>query len=676
MTSDFATYKPVEGTILRWNYTNEELKQRTDDLISSSKKVYNTLASLKDEQLTCDTVIKALADDDSIFATIGTLVDFPQYVSADETVRETSCACDKLISAYTVECSMRVDVYERVNTFSQKEAEVEKLSAEGKRYLERLLRSYRRNGLHLDADTRETITEIKTKMSELGIDFSKNLNDVKAKLEFTSADLKGLPSDFIESLDKVEDSDDKYFLTLSYPHVFNVMKKCCVSETRKKMNIAFNSRCLEANTAILEELIALRHKLAGILGYETHADLITEIRMAGSKKAVSDFLSDLEQKLSPLAAQEMDKLLDLKKADCAETGTDFNGNINAWDTSYYQNLVQEKQFQVDHQALKEYFPLHKVTKGLLEIYQTLLGLKFTEVKDAHSWHKDVQLFRVDDNTPGSSELMGYFYLDLHPREGKYGHAACFGLQPGCIGTDGERQVPVAACVSNFTKPSATRPSLLLHSEVETYFHEFGHVMHNICARADYQMFAGTSVERDFVEAPSQMLENWCWEKESLRMMSEHYETKQPIPDEMIDSLVASKKANAGLLNKRQILLATFDQTIHRTASIDTAKTFHELSKRIWGVTQPPGTNMAASFGHLAGGYDAQYYGYMWSEVYSADMFSERFEKEGILNAKTGMDYRRSILQPGGTRDAMDSLVEFLGRAPTADAFLRSKGYEA
>eukprot|EP01134_Creolimax_fragrantissima_P003375 CFRG3375T1 len=337
-------------------------------------------------------------------------------------------------------------------------------------------------------------------------------------------------------------------------------------------------------------------------------------------------------------------------------------------------MVQEKQFQIDHQTLREYFPLHAVTKGLLQIYQTLLGLKFEEVENPHTWHKDVQLFSVNDIAGDTPRLLGYFFLDLHPRDGKYGHAACFGLQPSCIGPSGERQVSVAACVANFTKPTATKPSLLLHNEVETFFHEFGHVMHNLCAQASFEMFAGTHVERDFVEAPSQMLENWCWEKESLRMMSEHFETKAPIPDEMIEKLVASKKANAGLLNKRQLLLATFDQTIHQTAKIDTAKTFADLSKRIWGVVQPEGTNMAASFGHLAGGYDAQYYGYMWSEVYSADMFSARFGKEGIMNCKTGMSYRNSILAPGGSRDALESLVKFLGRPPNADAFLRSKGY--
>jgi thimet oligopeptidase len=319
-----------------------------------------------------------------------------------------------------------------------------------------------------------------------------------------------------------------------------------------------------------------------------------------------------------------------------------------------------------------YFPIEVVTEGLLQIYQEILGLKFTLLPDAQVWHADVLMYEVC-NAGESGALVGYFYMDMYPREGKYGHAACFGLQPACKLADG-RQLPIAAMVCNFTKPEEGRPSLLLHGEVETFFHEFGHVMHQLCSTADTVHFAGTAVERDFVEAPSQMLENWCWEAEALNRLSGHVDdNSKKLPADLTATLLASRLANAGINNKRQLLLGSFDQYIHTQSTVDTAAELARITKEITGLDMTPDTNMSASFGHLAGGYDAQYYGYMWSEVYCMDMFNSRFKQEGIFNAKTGMDYRNLVLAPGGSKDAIDLLRDFLGREPNSEAFLRSKG---
>merc|ERR1719354_389068 len=315
-----------------------------------------------------------------------------------------------------------------------------------------------------------------------------------------------------------------------------------------------------------------------------------------------------------------------------------------------------------------------VTRGLLEIYQRILGLKFTKLDNMEVWHDDVQVYQVQDKSSG--QVLGYFYLDLYPRDGKYGHACMVQLQQGCLDNKGEREKSVVAMICNFSKSTADKPSLLDHKEVETYFHEFGHVMHGICSQTETSRFFGTHVERDFVEAPSQMLENWVWKEESLRLLSKHYKDGTPLPKEMLDKLVASKNANAGGFNLRQVFLATFDQRLHTLKGApNTAELIKDTYKEIVGIDTIPGTNFAAIFGHLVG-YDAQYYGYLWSEVYSQDMFQSRFDKEGVLNLKTGLDYRNMILQPGGSKDGMDLLKDFLGREPNNAAFLKSKGLSA
>jgi len=248
------------------------------------------------------------------------------------------------------------------------------------------------------------------------------------------------------------------------------------------------------------------------------------------------------------------------------------------------------------------------------------------------------------------------------------------LQPGYVNKKTKEMVLVNVCtmLANFCKPTQNKPALLDHDEVETFFHEFGHVMHQLCSQTETSKFNGTHVERDFVEAPSQMLENWCWEEETLKMMSGHYVDNSEIPKDLIDKLIASRLANAGAFNLRQIILGTFDHKIHTTGQADTMDIFNKTYKEILGIETVPGTNMPANFGHMVG-YDAQYYGYLWSEVFSFDMFETRFRKEGLLNPKVGMDYRNFILKPGGSKDATDLLKDFLGREPSDEAFLRSKG---
>jgi len=333
--------------------------------------------------------------------------------------------------------------------------------------------------------------------------------------------------------------------------------------------------------------------------------------------------------------------------------------------------LKKKEYKVNENEIKLYFPVDVVVKGLLDVYQELLGLKFIKVENPSVWHPDVEMFEVFDANHG--EFVGQFYIDMFPRDGKYTHAAAFGLQKAFILPDGTWQHPAAAIVCNFTKPTPEQPSFLKHDEVETFFHEMGHIFHNICSKAKYHRFSGTSVERDFVEAPSQMLENWCWEKSILLRVSQHKDTGHPLPDDLLDKMIKSKLANVGLLNCRQLFFGKYDMFVHtRPDPGDLGVLYGNLREQITKIRNTPGTNGAAAWGHIFSGYDASYYGYMWSEVYSCDMF-ELFKKSDIMSKELGAQYRKIILEKGGTQDAMDLLKEFLGREPEKLPFLEQKG---
>ncbi|XP_030878204.1 thimet oligopeptidase isoform X1 [Leptonychotes weddellii] len=481
---------------LRWDLSAQQIGELTVELIEQTKRVYDQVGSQKFEDVSYESTLKALADVEVSYTVQRNILDFPQHVSPSKDIRMASTEADKKLSEFDVEMSMRQDVYQRI-VWLQEKVQKDSLRPEALRYLERLIKLGRRNGLHLPEDTQQKIKSIKKKLSLLCIDFNKNLNEDTTFLPLTREELVALLGLELGSAD----APSPFLCLVWWPgpsncglgRVFSaqtsIPTQTLVFVSTPRCGLASPVQCLQQtgeNCAILRELVTLRAQKSSLLGFSTHADYVLEMNMAKSSQVVATFLDELAQKLKPLGEQERAVILELKKAECEKRGLDFDGRINAWDMRYYMNQVEETRYSVDQNLLKEYFPMQVVTKGLLSIYQELLGLTFDLEESATVWHEDVKLYSVRDSASG--KVIGKFYLDLYPREGKYGHAACFGLQPGCLRHDGTRQIAIAAMVANFTKPTPDAPSLLQHDEVETYFHEFGHVMHQLCS----QVGAGAS----------------------------------------------------------------------------------------------------------------------------------------------------------------------------------------
>jgi Zn-dependent oligopeptidase len=375
------------------------------------------------------------------------------------------------------------------------------------------------------------------------------------------------------------------------------------------------------------------------------------------------FLADLREKVARKAERDLGAMVELKANDTGDR------TLNIWDWRYYHDRQMKSQFAVDEFEVAQYFPLDACLDGLFAITQSMMGVTYREVPEAPRWHPDVRTFDIYE--PSGDQPFARFHMDLFPRPNKYGHAAAFTLRRGRQLEDGTYQRPVSAIVANFTKPGADQPSLLRHQEVVTLFHEFGHILHQTLTRARRARFSGTATERDFVEAPSQMLEHWCWEPEVLRSFSRHYQTGEPLPEELLAAMIAAKNLNSGITTLRQLFFASLDMAYHSPGfDGDTTATLARLHD-ISGFPYTPGTHFQSGFGHLFG-YDAGYYGYLWSHVFGDDMYT-LFEAKGALNREIGAHYRKVILERGGSVDGDELVRSFLGREPNNGAFLRGLG---
>lgn len=589
---------------------------------------------------------------------------FLGFVHPDADMREMGRKVGERLSKWAVDLAFRDDLYTAVKNFAETD-EAAGLTGERARLLEFTLRDLRKAGHELDPAARARVKEMTNRLVELGVGFEQHIADNDDALIVVTVDLEGLPDGYLESLPPGPDTGT-YRVTMAYPHVVPFLDHARRRDLRAEISRLFNSRAVVENRPLLEEAIAIRAEIAGLFGAESWAEHQLDERMAMSPANVETFYSELRPPLTEKGRAEIVRMADLLEAD------EGVRTVQVYDWRYYDTQLRKTVYGVDPAAVAAYFPLQQVLDGIFGLTGEVFGLRYVPV-EMPSWHPDVIGYGIDDVETGSR--LAHFHMDLFPREGKFSHAAAFTLVPGRRLADGGYQRPVSAIVANFTKPTADRPSLLMHTEVETLFHEFGHILHQTLTTADLVRFSGTSTETDFVEAPSQIMEHWVWKPDVLRRFARHHETGEPIPDDLVERLTDAKRLNIALSTLRQMTFGSFDLELHGPGD---GKQLDQILRRATEVSLFPfheGTFFPASFGHLMAGYDAGYYGYLWSEVFGDDMFS-RFETEGYTSPEVGRSYRREILETGGTRDGMDSLRAFLGREPDNRAFLANLGIEA
>lgn len=655
---------PAKNELLQFdNLTGTLIQSLKDEIISETGSSLNQIKSIRPEERTFENTLLAWDRMYDSFNSGLSVIYLLAYVHPNEDVITESQKSISDLNKLWNEIQLDVDIYAALLEF-EKKAEAQSLKPEFTRFLEKLLHELKRNGLGLPEKERNEIKEIKNRISDLSLQFSSNIAAVQDELIVAEEEMNGLPDDYKEMR---KNEDGTYKIDLSYPSYHPFMKYSESDTARKKLYIRFKNRASEVNLPILKELLGERKKLANMLGFKTYADWGIDDKMAKKAETVWEFENSLAGKVKLKARFDLDELLQVKKE---YLDSDNENIINAWESAFYSNLILKNKYQVDQELVKEYFELNNVINGLFEISDKLFGLRFEKAEHASVWHPEVIPFHVYQN--GSK--CGYFYLDLHPRAKKYSHAACFSLVNGKK-FPGDEQLPVATLVCNFPKPTKTRPSLLPHSDVETLFHEFGHLLHHLLSETEMAAQAGISTAHDFVEVPSQLFENWAWDYEALSLFAKHHKTEEILPAELYKKMLAARNLGSGIHTLQQIFYGLLDMTLHNRYNPDADTTTTEIVKQLQNSITPfpflDGTYMEAGFDHLTG-YAAGYYGYLWAKVYAEDIFSV-FKQNGVFSREEGMKLKDAMLSKGSTMEEKDMLLSFLGRESDDRAFLKSLG---
>jgi len=579
----------------------------------------------------------------------------------DDSTRITANDENDKLSFYSSNIILNEGLYKALKQFSGS-TDAKQLSPSQKKYLDDLLIAFEKNGMKISAEGRKVLEEINKKIIDFGSSFDRDIAESKDSVEFSENEIKGVPGEVTEPWKR---SNGKYMVYVNGPNSTKIAQYAENGNTRRVMYLHYNNRAYPKNVSVLDSLLFYRQKLATQLGFSSYAAYALADKMAKNTTTVWNFENDLVKKLTPLVASDLAELKSLKhKMRPSETDS-----IYAWDISYFTKQLLDSKYQLNTDEVKEYFEMNNTISGMFAVYKTLFNIEVKETQNQPVWYAKVKSFEMLKD----GKKIGTFYFDLFPRMNKYTHFACFPISQ-YSNKNGKEVLPVSALICNFPEGTASAPSLLNHSEVITLFHEFGHLVHSMLGRSELVSQGPFNVKGDFVEAPSQFLENWCWEYASLKMFAKHYKTGNPLPESLFNKMKKAQLTNSGINTMRQCYLGLIDFTFEDKYS-ETKKTGAvQTSKNLFAINQipyPEGSNFICSFTHLSG-YGANYYGYLWSKVFAQDMFSV-FQKNDVMDSKTGIRYRQEILEKASTKDEMEMLRTFLGREPNSNAFLKSIG---
>jgi thimet oligopeptidase len=574
------------------------------------------------------------------------------YVYPDPGVAAEGSASEEKAGKFAIGVFTRRDLYDAIRGV------VPRNPAEA-RLLSETLRQFKKNGLALSNEGLARVRALKEQITGLEVKFSANLNNDTTTLDFSAEELGGVPQEVLATF--AQTPDGKYRVTTKYPDYIPVMQNAESAATRKQLYAAFVNRQAVPNTALLEEAIRVRQECARELGYASWADYRLDGRMAQDTATVRSFLAGLEAPVKEKIRSDLAMLLTLKQE--LVPGAD---RVDPWDLAFLSERERKQKFALDNEEIRKYFPFDLVLEGMFCCFGPLFGARFAVVPEAPAWAPGVRLIRIFDQD--NDRTLAYLYLDMFPRDGKYGHMMMSPLIAGRV-REGGYSVPVTAIVGNFRAPSGDIPPLLTHDDVEGLFHEFGHALHGCLTKAPYASLAGSSVEWDFVETPSQALESWVWEPEVLDAISGHYaHPAEKLPALLRDRIIAARDLGAGLRYTRMLVISTEDMEFHTAKGpVDVTATANRIYRELMGIPPLEGGHEPATIGHFMGGYDAGYYSYLWAEVYALNIFA-RFKKDGLFNAATGAAYRHWILEQGNMQDGKALLAGFLGKEPGMDVF--------
>ena len=649
---------------LRFDYTPQEIAALEQSASNELEENLTALTALPAQQRNFDNTVLALERAYTQYWFVPKNLSLLAYFHKDPAVRQAASVLETQGSKKKAEIFARRDVYRALKEYAQTNPD---LSHEDARLLAKWLERYERAGMSLSDGKLKKYLKLNDQRLEKITQYNVNLNNYKDELLLTRDQLKGMGETFINRLDKTPDG--KYIVTLKYPDYNPFMANAQDEAARRALQTKFARRGGKENVKLLEDTLVLRRKQAALLGYKQYPDFVLPVRMAKTQDVLRAFLKDLQTQITPLAQAEMQEYVVLKNK---TLGTQSK-TLTAWELTYWANQYKKAHYQVDDEKIKEYFPVQTVIDGMFEIFGGIFGLQF-ERAELPVWHPDVQSWIIKDAATG--DTISYFYMDLFPRDGKYTHAATWSFIDRFQLPDGTYQVPSVVIAANFSPAVNGVPALLGHGEVETLFHEFGHVLQMSLASSKYASLTGDNVAWDYVETHSQLLENWAWQPQVLKKISSHYQTCQTIPDELITAMSKARHAGEATAFLRQNFLGQFDLEAHaKNRRVNTTKLYAKMMKDITGMPMTKDTYPQASFGHimsLTDPYDVGYYVYAWSLVIAQDIFSQ-FEEQGLFNKELGAKLRAYIYTPGTVYDENEMVEKFLGRPYNNRAFLKSLG---